>query len=133
MICSKMGKRFGLNPTFSPSALRHIISSPLLKSNPVPKSFSAYSRVVPCLRSRKSDEERNNCWRYGQQKRFLSSDENRVKVKRFYALGPMKWLDLKAKMFLMRSFFDREFDEEEFLEGAKQVQCFCNNNPLFFI
>lgn len=59
-------------------------------------------------------------------KRYMSSenddeDRPRTKVKRLYLRSPFKWFDVKVKMLLLRSFFDPEFDENEFLQGAKQV------------
>ena len=57
------------------------------------------------------------------QTRLMSSEnEDKVKVKRIYARSPFRWIDIKVKMFLMRSFFDKEFDEAEFLKGARQVR-----------
>eukprot|EP00112_Aurelia_sp_Birch-Aquarium-sp1_P017385 Seg402.3 transcript_id=Seg402.3/GoldUCD/mRNA.D3Y31 product="m-AAA protease-interacting protein 1 mitochondrial" protein_id=Seg402.3/GoldUCD/D3Y31 len=61
---------------------------------------------------------------FGSQSRLMSSGtEDKVKVKRIYARSPFRWIDIKVKMFLMRSFFDQEFDEREFLNGARQAIC----------
>ena len=55
-------------------------------------------------------------------KRLMSSDgDSFTKVKRIYLRSPYKWFDIKVKLFLLRSFFDRDFDEDEFLTGARQV------------
>ena len=60
---------------------------------------------------------------FGSQTRLMSTEnEEEVKVKRIYARSPFRWIDIKVKMFLMRSFFDQEFDEAEFLKGARQVR-----------
>lgn len=40
--------------------------------------------------------------------------------------GPFRWISNKLKLFLVHSFFDSDFDEATFLEGAKQV----NNRTL---
>ena len=35
--------------------------------------------------------------------------------------GPLQWISNKIKLFLVNSYFDADFDEEIFIEGAKQV------------
>ncbi|XP_065051712.1 m-AAA protease-interacting protein 1, mitochondrial-like isoform X1 [Rhopilema esculentum] len=57
-------------------------------------------------------------------KRLMSSDgDSFTKVKRIYLRSPYKWFDIKVKLFLLRRFFDRDFDEHEFLTGARQAIC----------
>ena len=61
-----------------------------------------------------------------QNGRFMSTNSNegedkQVRIKRIYLRSPFKWFDIKVKLFLLRSFFDQEFEESEFLEGARQV------------
>ena len=38
--------------------------------------------------------------------------------------GPLQWISNKIKLFLVNSYFDADFNEETFLEGAKQVPIF---------
>lgn len=35
--------------------------------------------------------------------------------------SPFQWISKKIKIFLVNSYFDSDFNEETFLEGAKQV------------
>ena len=54
-----------------------------------------------------------------------SGDGNKqVKVKAtvIHSLNPIKYFSLKIKLFLLRSYFDNEFSEDEFINGAKQVK-----------
>ena len=39
----------------------------------------------------------------------------------FSPRSPLRWLSNKMKIFMVHSFFDSDFDEGKFLEGAKQV------------
>lgn len=63
-------------------------------------------------------------------KRHFSSsndgnDSPNMKTKNIYLRSPFKWFDVKVKMLLMKSFFDQEFNENEFLQGARQVSILC--------
>ena len=62
--------------------------------------------------------------------RRWSSDDPKppvYNVNLVFSRGPLRWLSNKMKLFLVRSYFDSDFDEEKFLEGAKQVS-FSRNN-----
>ena len=50
-------------------------------------------------------------------------NENEEKVRHSIAIiNPFKYISLRIKIFLMCSFFDENFNEKEFLIGAKQVK-----------
>jgi len=63
------------------------------------------------------------------RRRFFSTNDNsngddrHVKIKKIYVRSPFRWLDVKVKVFLLKSYFDQEFEESEFLQGAKQAIC----------
>ena len=49
--------------------------------------------------------------------------------------NPFKWMGLKVKLVLMRSFFDTEFNVDNFISGARQVSrkflcTYCNLIPI---
>ncbi|XP_046860183.1 m-AAA protease-interacting protein 1, mitochondrial-like isoform X2 [Xenia sp. Carnegie-2017] len=59
-------------------------------------------------------------------RRFFSSSSNKQnESKRALSIvitrGPFKWLSNKVKLFLVNSYFDKDFEEKTFLEGAKQA------------
>ena len=61
------------------------------------------------------------------RRRFFSTnsnngDDRHVRIKKIYVRSPFRWLDIKVKIFLLKSYFDQEFEENEFLQGAKQVR-----------
>lgn len=45
----------------------------------------------------------------------------KVKATLIHSINPLKYFSLKIKLFLLRSYFDNEFSEDEFINGAKQV------------
>lgn len=51
------------------------------------------------------------------------SEDNRRKVQvgTVITQGPLGWLAKKVQSFLLKTYFDQDFDEEEFLRGAKQA------------
>jgi hypothetical protein len=49
------------------------------------------------------------------------SNKPHIRVSVVASRGPLKWISNKFKLFLVNSYFDADFDEETFLEGAKQV------------
>ncbi len=53
------------------------------------------------------------------KKCFSDKPERTVSV--IVSRGPLQWISNKIKLFLVNSYFDADFDEKTFLEGAKQV------------
>ena len=49
------------------------------------------------------------------------SNKPHIRVSVVASRGPLKWISNKFKLFLVNSYFDADFDEDTFLEGAKQV------------
>lgn len=50
-----------------------------------------------------------------------SEKENEPFVKIFNFKNPFSYISLKIKLFLLRSYFDEDFNQDEFILGAKQV------------
>jgi len=47
--------------------------------------------------------------------------QHKVQVNTMITQGPLGWLSKKIHLFLLKAYFDQEFDEDEFLRGAKQA------------
>ncbi|XP_065655549.1 m-AAA protease-interacting protein 1, mitochondrial isoform X2 [Hydra vulgaris] len=59
----------------------------------------------------------------------INQNENNEKVRHSITIiNPFKYISLKIKIFLMRSFFDENFNEKEFLAGAKQAIFFVSEH-----
>lgn len=50
--------------------------------------------------------------------------EKKLQTKVITFSNPIKYISLKIKLFLMQTYFDRDFREDQFIAGAKQV-IFC--------
>lgn len=47
--------------------------------------------------------------------------QQKVQVGTIFTQGPFGWLSKKINLFLLKAYFDPEFDENEFLRGARQA------------
>jgi len=52
------------------------------------------------------------------------NNKQKITTKIIQVKNPFKYIAMKVKIFLMRAYFDHEFSEGEFIEGAKQAVCF---------
>ena len=129
--CKRMGKfRLGMMPIY-------VFTSDLVRcySEATGRSTSLRRRASLYLPSVWKEAQLSRIHYYAKihSTRQFSTNSNNdsdetVKVKRIYMRSPLKWFDIKVKMFLLRSYFDQEFEESEFLQGAKQV---CSSKKCF--
>lgn len=56
--------------------------------------------------------------------RFSDKPDEQRTVSFIISRGPFGWISNKLKLFLVNSYFDAQFEEEAFLEGAKQVSIY---------
>lgn len=54
--------------------------------------------------------------------------EKKLQTKVITFSNPIKYISLKIKLFLMQTYFDRDFLEDQFIAGAKQAVVFVSNH-----